>query len=106
MEQRPPRAFLSHSHEDKEIAQQLAEALRRAGVDVWLDKWEIKPGDSIVRKIFEEGLKDCTLFLILLSQASIQSPWVKHELDAAIVQRLDGVTRVVPVVLEPCEIPV
>jgi hypothetical protein len=27
-------------------------------VDAWVDEWEIYPGDSLVQKIFEEGLKD------------------------------------------------
>jgi hypothetical protein len=101
-----PRAFLSHSHQDRALAHDLGKRLRSAGVDIWVDSWEISPGDSIVQKIFEEGLRDCGLFIILLTQASIKSNWVRHELDSAIVQRLSGATRVVPVVGEPCDIPV
>ncbi|MEP7126361.1 MAG: TIR domain-containing protein [Byssovorax sp.] len=102
----PPRAFLSHSHQDKPIARDLATKLRDRGVDVWVDEWEIMPGDSLVQKIFEEGVRNCSLFVVLLTRASTTSTWVKHELDSAIVQRLAGATRVVPVVGEPCDIPV
>ena len=42
--------FLSHNHRDKDIATLLAAQLRLVGADVWLDDWEIKPGDSIVGK--------------------------------------------------------
>jgi hypothetical protein len=100
------RAFMSHSHDDKAIAHQLGEKLRGKGIDVWVDAWEIRPGDSIVQKIFEEGLRECKLFIVLLSPNSVRSSWVRHELDSAIVQRLSGATRVVPVVVEPCDIPV
>lgn len=100
-----PRAFVSHSHSDKAVAERLATELRKKGVDAWLDKWEIQPGDSIVQKIFEEGLKDCAAFLILLSQSSVESRWVKQELDAALVQRIEGTTRVIPVLTEACAVP-
>lgn len=101
-----PRAFLSHSHEDRKTAHELAANLRAKGVDVWLDAWEINPGDSLVQKIFEEGLRNCQLFIILLTPTSVRSGWVQHELDAAIVQRLSGATRVVPVVAAPCDVPI
>jgi hypothetical protein len=101
-----PKAFISYSHEDKAIAIRIANALREQAVDAWIDEWEIDVGDSLVQKIFEVGLKDCKLFVILLSPSSIASPWVRHELSSAIVQQLSGVTRVVPLVVQPCEIPV
>ena len=101
-----PIAFVSHAHEDRDVAKHIAEKLRSRGVDAWFDQWEIKPGDSLVQKIFEEGLKNCKVFMILLSPASVSSPWVRHELDSAIVQRISGSTRVVPVIVAPCEIPV
>src|SRR5712691_12860113 len=52
----PPKVFLSHASEDKEFVLDFASRLRRRGVDVWLDRWEILPGDSFVDKIFDEGL--------------------------------------------------
>ena len=46
--------FLSYSSKDKEIVRPLAERLRADGLRVWLDDWEIRPGDSIPAKI-EKG---------------------------------------------------
>lgn len=100
-----PRAFVSHSHVDREKAVALATALRGRGVDAWIDQWEIQPGDSLIQKIFSEGLQNCQVFLILLSQASVSSRWVREELDVALVKRIEGVTRVVPVLLEKCDVP-
>ncbi len=48
--------FISHSEKDKSAARELAERLRKDGLHVWLDDWEIKPGDVILRKI-QEGLE-------------------------------------------------
>jgi len=48
--------FLSHSSKDKEVVRAVAERLKADGLRVWLDDWEIRPGDSIPAKI-EEGLE-------------------------------------------------
>ena len=45
--------FLSHSSKDKRVVRELAERLKADGLRVWLDAWEIKPGDSIPAKIEE-----------------------------------------------------
>lgn len=100
-----PKVFISYSHEDKEFASDLAEKLLRNGVDVWIDKYEIQPGDSLIQKIFEEGLSNSDFFLILLSKNSSKSKWVKEELDAAIIKKMEGVTRVIPIIVEPTDIP-
>ena len=54
--------FLSHSAKDKPVARDLAERLREAGLTVWFDEWEIRPGDSIPSKI-EEGLENALIGL-------------------------------------------
>lgn len=99
-------AFLSHATEDKDrFVLGLAERLRAKGVDVWLDKWEMVPGDSLVDKIFEEGIGGADVFLIVLSMNSVGKPWVREELNAAVVRRIEGNCRVIPVVLDDVEVP-
>jgi hypothetical protein len=49
--------FLSHSAKDKAVARPLAGRLREAGLRVWYDEWEIKPGDSIPAKIDPPSLQ-------------------------------------------------
>ena len=101
-----PKVFLSHASEDKErFVLDFARQLRENGVDVWLDQWEMKPGDSLVDKIFEEGLKDARAVIIVLSATSIQKPWVREELNAAVVNRISRGTRLIPVVIDHCEVP-
>jgi hypothetical protein len=50
-----PRVFLSHASEDKaRFVVPFADGLRARGLDVWVDRWEMLPGDSLVAKIFVE----------------------------------------------------
>lgn len=98
-------AFLSYAHEDKDFAKGIARELRKEGIDVWIDNWEIKAGGSLIQKIFLEGLSKCDIFLILLSCASVKSKWVKEELDFAIIKKMEGVTRIISLIKEQCYIP-
>ena len=98
-------AFLSYAHEDKDFAERIAIELQKDGIEVWIDKWEIKAGDSLIQKIFAEGLSECDIFLILLSGASVRSKWVREELDYAMIKKIGGVTRIIPLIKERCEIP-
>jgi len=101
-----PKVFLSHASEDKErFVIAFATALREKGIEVWLDKWEILPGDSLVDRLFEEGLKGADAILIVISHASISKPWVKEELNAAIVKRITKQIKIIPVLLDDCEAP-
>lgn len=101
-----PKVFVSHASEDKaRFVTAFAERLRQNGVDAWLDKWEMLPGDSLVDKIFEEGLKEAQAVIVVLSQNSVAKPWVREELNAAVVKRINTGSKLIPVVIDDCEIP-
>ena len=91
-----PKVFLSYTSDNLDLARRIAEALMAKGIDTWWDKWCIYPGDSLRRKI-DEGLTDCTHFLVLLTPQSIDKPWVNAEMDAALVQKLDNRCKFLPV---------
>jgi hypothetical protein len=101
-----PRVFVSHASEDKQrFVVKFAQRLRENGVDAWLDQWEMKPGDSLVDKIFEEGLKEATAVVIVLSAVSVRKPWVREELNTSVVNRISRGLKIIPVVIDHCEIP-
>ena len=50
--------FLSHKSADKPAVEELAVRLRREGIEPWLDKWNLIPGDSWQPAI-EQALDDC-----------------------------------------------
>lgn len=100
------RAFLSHASEDKPgFVEPLARELAEMGVAPWLDIWEIRPGDSLVKKLFDEGLDTVGAVIVVLSASSTAKPWVREELDAAVVRRITGSMRLIPVRLDDALIP-
>lgn len=101
-----PKVFISHASEDKSrFVTAFATQLRANGVDAWLDRWEMLPGDSLVDKIFEEGLKDANAVIIVLSNNSVAKPWVSEELNASMVSRISKGTKIIPVVIDSCDVP-
>lgn len=101
-----PKVFMSHASDDKErFVIPFATKLQARGIDVWLDKWEMLPGDSLVDKIFEEGIKEADAFIIVLSAVSILKPWVREELNASFIKRLDGKCKIIPVVIDEIVVP-
>ena len=91
------KVFLCYSHDDKSLAKRLAESLEEATIDVWWDDWCISAGDSLPQKIFGEGIGDCTHFLALLTPQSIDSAWVREEMDAGFIRKLNGQCKFIPV---------
>jgi hypothetical protein len=101
----PPRVFLSHASEDKAFVLDFASRLRQRGVDAWLDRWEILPGDSFVRKIFDEGIAQAQAVIVVISKHSVDKPWVREELDVAVVRKINHVSKLIPVVIDDSRVP-
>ena len=59
--------FLSYASQDAEAAQKICEALRAAGIEVFLDQSELRGGDAWDQKIRHE-IHDCALFIPVVSQ--------------------------------------
>jgi hypothetical protein len=97
--------FLSHNHADKAFARRLASDLRAAGHIVWIDEAEINIGDSLVEKI-REGIDEVDYVGAILSGASVQSEWVKRELDIASNREIEErIVVVLPLLLEEVDLP-
>ena len=97
--------FISYSHEDKEFVEQLAFQLVAHRANVWLDKWELSVGDSIINKI-QDAIKTASALLIILSRSSVESEWCKKELTSGLLRELEERRVVVlPIVIDDCEIP-
>jgi len=78
----------------------LANDLRRAGANIWLDQLDIKPGTRWDSSI-EKALKSSKSLLVILSNTAVASHNVMDEVSYA----LEKNKNVVPVLLEECEIP-
>lgn len=100
-----PRVFISHASEDKAFVLDFATRLRERGIDAWLDRWEILPGDSLVEKVFEQGIAPARAIIVVVSRASVVKPWVREELNVAVARKIDAVSKLIPVVIGDCEVP-
>ena len=58
--------FLSYASQDAEAAKRICDALRAAGIEVWLDQSELRGGDAWDRHI-RERIHDCRLFIAVIS---------------------------------------
>lgn len=97
--------FLSYSHIDKPFANRLATDLRQKGHYTWIDDSEIKVGDSLIEKI-REGIDKADYLGAIISQSSINSDWVKKELDIAMNQEIQGKKiKVLPILLSDIDLP-
>ena len=61
--------FLSYASQDAEVAQKICDALRAAGIEVWLDQSELRGGDAWDRKIRDQ-IRHCALFIPVISEHS------------------------------------
>jgi len=103
---RAPKAFICHGSEDKQrFVVEFAKQLRARGIDAWLDQWEIRAGDSLVQRIFEEGIRECDALIVVLSHNSIDRPWVQRELSTGVVKQIEQGTRLIPIVLDGVAVP-
>lgn len=100
------KIFLSHSSLDKSFVDRLATDLESLNIGVWYDKWEIKVGDSLIDKI-TQGIDKNDYLAVILSENSINSKWVKREINAAFMKEMDTKKIVIlPVLLRNCKIPI
>lgn len=99
------KIFLSHTSTDKPFVRKFAADLRNNGHTVWIDEAEINIGDSLIAKI-REGLDSVDYIAAVLSQASIQSEWVKKELEIASNKEIkEKRVIVLPLIIESVEMP-
>lgn len=79
--------FISHSSKDKPFVERLAKQLVQYRIGVWYDKWEMKPGDSLIDKI-QNGLEDSSYLLVVLSKHFIESEWCRKEQNAGLTKEI------------------
>jgi hypothetical protein len=94
-----PLAFFSYSRKDSDFALRLAEDLRAAGANVWLDQLDIELGQRWAREV-ETALISCPLVLVILSCSSVESPNVQNEITFALEEK----KVIIPILYGECRI--
>ena len=96
--------FLSYASQDAEAAQRICDALRAAGIQVFLDQSELRGGDAWDQKIRHE-IHDCVLFIPIVSRHTQErlEGYFRHEWRLAIERAhhmAEQKTFLLPVVLD------
>lgn len=95
-----PKTFVCYSSVDEVFVVRLYSELRRAGVDVWVDKINIPIGARWDDEV-EAALNMSTRMLVVLSPSSVVSQNVKDEISNALRRDIE----IVPVLHQECNIP-
>ncbi|MCE5238070.1 toll/interleukin-1 receptor domain-containing protein [bacterium] len=73
--------FISYSQHDVRMARALSDGLRASGYTVWLTD-SVAAGVELSSAI-AEAIRECQVFIVLISAASANSPWLQLELGMA-----------------------
>lgn len=97
---RPTELFLSHASANRSFATRLAEVVRAHHVPVWYSSTNIVGAQQWHDEI-GAALARCDWFMVVLSRASVASPWVKRELLHALNDRRYQ-NHIVPILYRQC----
>ena len=102
---RPLKVFLCHAHADRDSVRGLYTRLTKDGVDAWLDKENLLPGQDWELEI-RKAVRETDLVIVCLSkqfnQAGFRQKEVRLALDTA-MEKSDGEIFIVPARLEECD---
>lgn len=98
------RVFISYSWSDRAEAQRIADAVRAAGLEVWIDSENISPGHMISEKI-KEGIDGSDYYLVVFSQNAAESAWVRAEIAYSFKLTIEKKTTIIPVLTDAADLP-
>jgi hypothetical protein len=96
------KVFISHSHADEGTARELAQALKRHGMDVWHDG---SFGSVEELSEMERGVDESQAVIFLLSPEAVGSAWVERQVRAALRSDWDGTKVKIPVSISEVPVP-
>lgn len=78
--------FVSYSSQDRKLVNAIVNMMKEEGISYWIAPEMIPAGSSYAREI-PRAIKECEVFLLVLSRTSQKSIWVEKEIDNAISHR-------------------
>jgi len=104
-EKRPLKVFLCHAHADRDSVRALYTRLTKDGVDAWLDKEKLLPGQDWELEI-RKAVREADVVVVCLSkqfnQAGFRQKEVRLALDTA-MEKPEGEIFIIPARLEECD---
>ena len=79
--------FISYSSDDRDLVEKefipSIETIQGVNGHCWLDVNDIESGAKSFPDIITDGIKECQLFLLMLTRSSQEKPWPLKELKIA-----------------------
>ena len=75
-----PKVFFSYNHKDKKVALKIKDRLKKAGIEVIIDKETMATGQNYAEFI-KNCIKESVITLALISANSLTSTWVEMEIN-------------------------
>ena len=91
--------FISYAHADQEIAFQISKALKKSGIEVWIDNSIV--GGQVWTNDIARAIRTAKAILLVGSSRSLTRPIVKKEIYFAV----DENKPILPVFIENTKIP-
>ena len=99
------KIFISYAREDYGIAKKLYDDLKAGGVDPWMDKFDLLPGQKW-KSAVSSAIKSCQYFLLLLSSTSVSKQGFVHKEMRLAVEVLDSLPEsdifIIPARMDDC----
>ena len=77
------KVFLSHLSTDKDLVRKISDELKKWGMDLWDDTYEIYPGDNWAQ-VTSQALQESQAMIVLLTPESLDSKWIRWDIEYAL----------------------
>jgi ribosomal protein L7/L12 len=94
------KVFISYARKDSDFARRLGQDLRAAGIDIWLDQFDIRAGELWDQAV-EKALSGSAAVIVVLTPSAVASRSVLDEVSYA----FDENKTVTPVLYQKCSVP-
>jgi|GEM_PF-3065927 len=98
------KVFISYSSGDRDFVTRMNERIRRTGYQTWLDMHELLAGDVLSSEI-AAGVCEARVVIVVVSEMSVNSKWLKYEVSLATPRMVAGECRVIAALIDDVEIP-
>lgn len=108
LKRQPLQVFLSYSHKDFKSVYSLWSRLRKDGLNVWLDKEYLHPGENWANEIRRAIIKSDVVIVCLSKQFNKRKGFRYQELKIALEKANlfpDNEIFIIPIRLEKCDMP-